>query len=155
MDANLRIAAIPERLKAAKAKDTWPFGAEIHCFRLDPVLPEAEVAEFENRWRIQIPMEYRAFITQLGNGGAGPAYGLLALEEGVSYRGFTLPDDFLQSPFPFLAAYNPYEDPRLSEYWQRSGSGQVRKEEYEARKLKEITGTLVCAMRAVAICISL
>jgi hypothetical protein len=67
---------------------------------------------------------------------------LFPLEEAVSYRGTTLPADLLASLFPFQTAYNPYEDPNLAEYWQRSRSGQVTQEEYETRKFKETTGTL-------------
>jgi hypothetical protein len=143
MATNKRIAGIPGKLKALKAMDAWPFGAEEHCFRLEPVLTEPQVSEFEARWGIQLPVEYRSFITTVGNGGAGPAYGLFPLEEAVAYRGKSLPTDFLLSPFPFQMAYNPYGDPKLSEYWQRKLERQVTTEEYESRKLKEITGTLV------------
>jgi len=142
MAANPRIAGMAEKLKAAMASDPWPFGAEQHCFRLEPVLTEPQVADFETRWRIQLPAEYRAFITLVGNGGAGPAYGLFPLAEAVSYHGDNLPTDFLASPFPYQKLYNPYEDPKLSEYWARSEKGQISKEEYEARKFKEVTGTL-------------
>ena len=143
MAANYGIPRIPEKLKAAKAQDVWPFGAEQHCFRLDPVLTTAQVADFESRWGVRLPAEYREFVTTVGNGGAGPAYGLFRLEEAISYRGADLPADFLLSPFPFQTAYNPYEDPKLSEYWGRSRKGEVTKEEYEARKRREVTGTLV------------
>jgi hypothetical protein len=57
------------------------------------------------------PTEYRKFITQIGNGGAGPAYGLFPLDETMNYRGKNLPADFLSSPFPYETLYNPYEDP--------------------------------------------
>jgi hypothetical protein len=143
MAANPRIAGILEKLKAAKANAVWPFGAEQHCFRLEPVLPESRVADFESRWRIHLPAEYREFITTVGNGGAGPAYGLFPLEEAVGYRGTGLPVDFLLSPFPFQTAYNPYEDPKLSEYWEGCRKERVTGEEYKARKLKEVRGTLV------------
>ena len=143
MVANPRIAGLPGKLKEAKARDSWPFGAEQHCFRLEPVLTEPQVVDFEARWRIQLPAEYCAFITQVGNGGAGPAYGLFPLEEAVSYRGPNVPADFLASPFPYQKLYNPYEDPKLSEYWEKARKGQVSKEEYEIRKFKEVTGTLV------------
>jgi hypothetical protein len=141
--ANPRIADITEKLKAAKAKRPWPFGAEIHCFRLEPVLAEPQVAAFEAQWQIQLPPEYREFIIQAGNGGAGPAYGLFPLDEALSYRKPKLPADFLLSPFPYESIYNPCEDPKLADYWERSRKGQITKEQYEARKFKEITGTLV------------
>jgi hypothetical protein len=143
MAANPRIARIPEKLKAAKAMDRWPFGAQQHCFRVEPVATEPQVADFEARWRIQLPAEYREFITQVGNGGAGPAYGLIPLDETVTYLGTKLPANFLLSPFPYQTLYNPYEDPNLAEYWERSRSGKVTRDECKARKFEEITGTLV------------
>jgi hypothetical protein len=143
MAASSRISGISEKLKAAKAKDVWPFGAEEHRFCLEPVVTEPEVADFEALWRIQLPAEYREFITRISNGGAGPAYGLFPLDETLSNRGTKLPADFLLSPFPYQTLYNPYEDPNLAEYWERSRNGKVTKDEYEGRKLNEITGTLV------------
>jgi hypothetical protein len=143
MNEDLRIVGIAEKLKAAKAKDVWPFGAAEHCFRLEPILAEPQLSIFESDWRVRLPPEYRDFITRIGNGGAGPAYGLFPLEEAVTYRGPNVPNDFLSSPFPFVTAYNPYDDPNLSEYWKRSREGQITKQEYEARKFREVTGTLV------------
>jgi hypothetical protein len=142
MDLKQCTADIIEKLKAAKEKGVWPFGAAIHCFRLEPVAAESEVVKFEARWRIRLPEEYRAFITLAGDGGAGPAYGLFPLEETVSCRGTQIPAGLLQKPFPFLAAYNPREDPKMFDYWQRSKSRKVTTQEHEARKLKEIAGTL-------------
>lgn len=143
MPSNQTINRILDKLKAAKAKDTWPFGAEEHCFRLEPVVSERQVADFESRWCIELPSDYREFITKVGNGGAGPAYGLFPLDETVAYRAKKLPADFLVSPFPYEMLYNPYDDPNLAEYWERSRNRQVTMEQYEARKLKEVTGTLV------------
>jgi hypothetical protein len=137
-----RILGIADKLKAAVAKNVRPFGVEEHRFVLEPVLTEPQVAKFEARWRIELPPDYRAFITGVGNGGAGPAYGLFPLEKTLTYQRTRVPDDFLLSPFPYLTSYNPYEDPKLSEYWQRAERGQVSNEEYEARQLKETTGSL-------------
>ncbi|MFT3879321.1 MAG: SMI1/KNR4 family protein [Gemmatales bacterium] len=143
MATNPRIYSILKKLEVTKAKDSWPFGAEEHCFRLEPVLTGLQVADFEAQYHIQLPSEYREFIMQVGNGGAGPAYGLFPLDETVKYRGNTIPANFLRSPFPYQTFYNPYDDPSLAEYWKRSNNRQLTKEEYETRKFKEVTGTLV------------
>ena len=55
------------------------FGAEHHRFELGPRLPEVVVAEFEDRHEVELPPEYRRFLIELGNGGAGPGYGLTPL----------------------------------------------------------------------------
>ena len=55
------------------------FGADAHGFILNPRLREIEVAAFEEKHRISLPADYRHFITEIGNGGAGPYYGVFPL----------------------------------------------------------------------------
>ena len=57
------------------------FGKEGHNFLLNPTLDEAAVTGFEAKHRIQLPADYRLFITKIGNGGAGPYYGVFRLGE--------------------------------------------------------------------------
>jgi hypothetical protein len=61
------------------------FGSESHRYRLGPPLPERRVAEFECEMGIELPADYRSFVTTVGNGGAGPGYGLTPLETAVDY----------------------------------------------------------------------
>lgn len=55
------------------------FGAAQHRHTLAPVATAEDVAAFETRFELSLPDDYRAWITQMGNGGAGPYYGLSAL----------------------------------------------------------------------------
>lgn len=55
------------------------FGVDAHGFKLGTPLSEAMVAEFEKRHEVTLPPAYRLFVTELGNGGAGPGYGLSRL----------------------------------------------------------------------------
>src|SRR5262249_9650414 len=55
------------------------FGANGHHFLLNPPRPENEVSAFEQRHCIRVPSDYRHFITQVGDGGAGPFYGVFPL----------------------------------------------------------------------------
>ena len=55
------------------------FGAGEHCFKLNAPPSEQEVQRFEALHRIQLPPDYRRFITIIGNGGAGPTYGFFPL----------------------------------------------------------------------------
>jgi SMI1/KNR4 family protein SUKH-1 len=64
------------RLARARPK---VFGAEGHRFKLNPPLSEVDVAQFENTHHIRLPEDYRRFITEIGNGGAGPYYGVFPL----------------------------------------------------------------------------
>ena len=65
------------------------FGARGHAFSLeDPLAPE-ELAELEGQLGVQLPADYRAFLLEVGAGGAGPSYGVFPvrrLEE--SWRWF-------------------------------------------------------------------
>lgn len=62
-------------------QDLEVFGADTHEYILNPVLSEKEVTQFEKEHQISLPKDYVAFITQVGNGGVGPFYGLQTLAE--------------------------------------------------------------------------
>ena len=68
-----RIRASLSRLHAARPD---VFGADEHRFVLNPPIPEAQAATFEAEHNVQLPAEYRHFLTAIGNGGAGPFYGV-------------------------------------------------------------------------------
>jgi hypothetical protein len=99
------------------------FGARRHHYMLGPVLAEAEVIAFEERHRVILPQAYRSFLTAVGDGGAGPDYGLFPLEKAgaltTAMEEREMPD-FLATPFPHTEDWNPsseldeddYLDPR-------------------------------------------
>lgn len=74
----VRLGRIAGKLAAVRALPVPPqaFGAEAHEFKLGVPLSEAVVAEFEERHEVTLPPPYRLFVTELGDGGAGPGYGL-------------------------------------------------------------------------------
>ncbi len=57
------------------------FGSRAHDYELYPALSEDAVAEFESKRHIKLPLDYRGFLINVGNGGAGPAYGVFKLGE--------------------------------------------------------------------------
>ena len=67
----------------AKLRKAQPsvFGSEFHRFRLNPVLSETAVSQFEAKHTIKLPGDYRRFVTNVANGGAGPFYGIFPLGE--------------------------------------------------------------------------
>lgn len=87
------------------------FGAEAHEFRLNPPLAESDVVAFEAAHRTKLPEEYRQFLLTVGNGGAGPYYGLFRLgemDDGFSHAPW-VEGEFvgnLAAPFPHRAAWN-------------------------------------------------
>jgi hypothetical protein len=70
-----------ERLRIA-APDI--FGASEHRFTLNAPRLEADVRVVEQQHAIRLPADYRRFLLEAGNGGAGPYYGVFPLE---SYKG--------------------------------------------------------------------
>lgn len=88
------------------------FGWQAHEFLTHPPLPEQVVREFEELNRIKLPAEYRGFLMHVGNGGAGPAYGLFKLgemDENFGHRSWSQMPGFvgdLAAAFPHTDAWN-------------------------------------------------
>ena len=57
------------------------FGANGHEYAFRPVAKEAELIEFERQHSLRLPDDYRRFLIEVGNGGAGPFYGVLGFDE--------------------------------------------------------------------------
>lgn len=55
------------------------FGASSHRYELPPPLSEKVIAQFETYYRCRLPADYRQFMGSVGDGGAGPHYGLFPL----------------------------------------------------------------------------
>lgn len=73
-------------------------GVETHGFELGPPLPEDVVADFERRHDVVLPSAYRLFVTELGNGSAGPGPGLSRLASCCGHRR----SGHLAQPSPYL-----------------------------------------------------
>lgn len=65
-------------LNEAKKSDSSfeQFGSEKHKYKLNPVIAEKDVLEAERKYNFKLPDDYFWFITNVGNGGAGPYYGI-------------------------------------------------------------------------------
>lgn len=57
------------------------FGAGKHQYRINPVVNMAEVRRAEEERHVKFPEEYVFYLTRVGNGGAGPYYGLYPFEK--------------------------------------------------------------------------
>jgi hypothetical protein len=79
------------------------FGAVGHEYKLRPCLSRTKIVAFEVRYSIRLPDDYRRFLMEVGNGGAGPYYGIHGLDELDETR-----EDYwndLSKPFPYLHQY--------------------------------------------------
>lgn len=73
------------------------FGAERrssgwgHEYRFNKPLTADRVAEFETQNGIRLPEDYREFIQTVGDGGAGPHYGIKSLADSSEYSRLSVP----------------------------------------------------------------
>lgn len=85
-------------LQAAKVDTNFQvFGASSHRYVLNPPVSEAKVLQFEAQYRIQLPACYRTFLTEVGNGGAGPFYGIYPLGKDINEFCYDESFDFLRN----------------------------------------------------------
>jgi hypothetical protein len=107
------LTTVPARLARLRERGGYGrvFGADSHQFRLNPPLTEAEVDGFERAHGVVLPTHYRRFLTDIGNGGAGPDNGVHKLgttDEDTPWG----PDNWpfvgeLSAPFPHVREWNP------------------------------------------------
>jgi hypothetical protein len=109
---NVTLARLLDRLRLLLERQPDVFGANGHRYELNEPLSEQALAEFEAQHGVRLPEDYRWFLSTVGNGGAGPYYGLFALgevDDGVGITAWKENDGFvghLSAPFPHLAAWN-------------------------------------------------
>ena len=88
------------------------FGSEMHNFSLNPPLPKPVLERFEAQHKIRLPADYRQFLLTVGNGGAGPAYGVFRLgemDDAFGHKPWQEQDGLLgvlSEPFPYLESWN-------------------------------------------------
>ena len=96
-----------EWLKRAKEadQDLQQFGAEVHQYKWKEKASLEEVEAFERKIQAKLPEEYRKFLLQAGNGGAGPYYGLFSLKE---VYGWMNEGDYKQGQLPIASQGDGY-----------------------------------------------
>src|SRR5262249_21050231 len=132
------------KLKTAARSGVKPFGAE-RGIRIGRSVPEAQIREFEDRYRINLPPEYRLFLLKVQGGGAGPAYGLFDFDQVATFERED-PDEVMLGEFPFTERYNPCDDPSQARYFELEGKGEATDEDHRKREeavARETAGTLV------------
>ena len=74
------LRSLLEQARAAEP-ERKQFGAGSHRYELAPPASLEEVEAFEQEIGVTLPEDYRNFLLHMGNGGAGPFYGLFSLEQ--------------------------------------------------------------------------
>lgn len=111
------------------------FGADGHLFRIKPRATKDRVRRFEERFEVSLPADYRGFLIEVGNGGAGPFYGIHRLGE---MDGVKLDEPWLDRHKEYVgwpATRFPYTEP-WNDRSGRPDPDQVSEDEYE-RQLDE------------------
>ncbi len=146
---NDQITRISKKLKrVTKYKPSKVFGSEAHGFSCCKPLSIPDLEEFEAKYEVTLPEGYRAFITQVANGGAGPAYGMFSLDRALKCRlseiptKKAIPNDILKVPFKHTSAYNPDEDDEVIAMFEQADTGEITEEELDKYELYLTAGTL-------------
>ena len=79
------------------------FGSETHRYALGRCSTDDQIRAVEEEYGIRFPEGYRHFLLHMGNGGAGPGYGLLTLQASVRDRR----GGHLAQPFPAMFVAPP------------------------------------------------
>ncbi|WP_392532164.1 SMI1/KNR4 family protein [Nostoc sp. C117] len=87
------------------------FGSQTHEYQLNPCLINTDIEVFESKYDVTLPNDYRNFVLELGNGGAGPGYGLYGIpaiesENAISLTSQQNKYDSLSKLFPLKQAWN-------------------------------------------------
>jgi hypothetical protein len=103
------LAAVRQQLGRLRAADPKLrlFGATTHRYHLNRCLSERAILAFEQAYGIALPDDYRAFIRYIGDGGAGPFYGICPLAKAVVLTEKSL----LAQPFPHVHWWNGVQPP--------------------------------------------
>lgn len=105
------------------------FGSLTHRYKLNPTISIEKVRQFETTHNLTLPLEYVNFITQIGNGGVGPFYGLEPFENCLfTDLDYKRQDDLL----------NPSEPFRHNEIWNLQFKPTVDETENEEQYEKEL-----------------
>lgn len=68
-------------------RDFKVFGSCVHKYKFNEVLSEEEINMFEQKATFKLPLILKEFYKNVGNGGAGPSYGIYGLDELQVFRG--------------------------------------------------------------------
>lgn len=148
-DFEPQIQRIKEKLAVAKIADKnfKVFGSSSHKYHLDPPVDMKTVEDFEKEHNITLPIEYKLFMTEIGNGGishdnsgAGPHYGIYPF--GEEFQILFNDWDAHQLASPHLL-YPKMSDEFWSKKVENLDGEDVTEAEYEKREAELLGGIFV------------
>jgi len=132
-----QIDRIKSKLKKArrKDKDLTDFGSDLHKYVLNKRISKEALAKLEQENQVKLPEHFALFLTEVGNGGAGPYYGIYEIDKSLSYTGNTMALDCVLYPRMPKEEWNLLAGPFAS-------AERFTDEEYDAARDK-ITGGML------------
>ena len=107
--AKLNHAQVIGNLRKKRLFNRSAFGRETHKFKLKSKLSLDAILSVESNHDIVLPSDYKEFLLNVGDGGAGPGYGLLPLMKSVDKATEDIADS-LRIPFRYQKFYNPADE---------------------------------------------
>ena len=120
-----RLEIIKAKLLKLKTKDKYleVFGAAPqsygygHQYRMNPAISEEQLSFNEKKYNVQLPEEYREFLKNVENGGAGPGYGFYPLDYALP------PQNILDQNPKLLTTPFPYDGFDALSIWEKIQKG--------------------------------
>lgn len=102
------ISEIKDKLNELKILDKKfeIFGAASHEYEFNEPIPIEKLNQFEEKYGIELPKDYKSFLSEIGNGGAGPFYGIYPLQRDLGRANPENKFEFLKFNFPHKKAWN-------------------------------------------------
>ncbi|SFE91725.1 SMI1 / KNR4 family (SUKH-1) [Paenibacillus algorifonticola] len=137
MTRHKQLERIKQKLKDAALTDAdhQLFGAKSHKYAMNSLLSLDEIRQFEQANGVILPEEFSAFLMNIGNGGAGPYYGIHPLGKKQ-----VIDLDRIAEPFPLQAEMT--KEQWETEYPWINGECVISDEEYEEASAKLFQGLL-------------
>jgi SMI1 / KNR4 family (SUKH-1) len=80
-----------DRLRHIDPKFHLDCYVSVHQYKLNPTLTEEEIQAFEIEYGLNLPADYRSFVKFVGNGGAGPNFGIQMLRQSITESDLSIP----------------------------------------------------------------
>ncbi len=138
-DLQAQLNAIQHKLELVKAQDTeyTEFGSSSHRYEMKSVISKTKLEKWQLKHGVTLPEPFAEFLMTIGNGGAGPYYGVYSLQKATSYTeepALSLPS--ILRPRMSKAEWNGLIAPLISDE-------DISDEQYEQTR-SQILGGMLC-----------
>ncbi len=158
---NEQIERIKVKLEQLKKLDRnlTLFGSQKHKYKLNATVSLDTINQFESTYKIKLPNEYVHFLINIGNGGAGPFYGLEPLENVLfADLDYKRADLLLNPTIPFLHT-EPWNLEFLSTADEEENEDEYEKQRQEFKEIyfdkEQMNGVIAICNYGCAISINL